>query len=119
MAGAFHGSGEGDEVINVGVSGPGVVHAVLSSMPESASWTEIAEAIKATAFKITRAGELMAREAAKRLGYQKGILDLSLAPTPARGDSVADILEDIGVGRSNGAAHGNRAKINQHSEIAS
>ena len=102
MAGAFHGSGEGDEVINVGVSGPGVVHAVLSSMPESASWTEIAEAIKATAFKITRAGELMAREAAKRLGYQKGILDLSLAPTPARGDSVADILEDIGVGTCGG-----------------
>ncbi len=102
MAGAMHGSGEADEVINVGVSGPGVVHAVLADMPEDASMTEIAEAIKATTFKITRAGELVAREAAARLGYQKGILDLSLAPTPARGDSVADILETIGVGQVGG-----------------
>ncbi|MGI6535547.1 MAG: PFL family protein [Eggerthellaceae bacterium] len=102
MAGAFHGSGEGDEIINVGVSGPGVVHAVLKSMPKDASWAQIAEAIKATAFKITRAGELMAREASKRLGYPRGILDLSLAPTPAVGDSVADILEDIGVGTCGG-----------------
>ncbi len=99
MAGAMHGSGEADEVINVGVSGPGVVHAVLDSMPKDASIMEIAEAIKATTFKITRAGELIAREAAKRMGYQKGILDLSLAPTPARGDSVADIIESIGVGQ--------------------
>jgi uncharacterized protein (UPF0210 family) len=86
----------------VGVSGPGVVHAVLKSMPKDASWAQIAEAIKATAFKITRAGELMAREASKRLGYPRGILDLSLAPTPAVGDSVADILEDIGVGTCGG-----------------
>ena len=102
MAGAFHGSGEGDEVINVGVSGPGVVRAVLAELPKDADLTTVAEAIKATAFKITRAGELMAREASKRLGYQKGILDLSLAPTPARGDSVADILELIGVGQCGG-----------------
>ena len=102
MAGAFHGSGEGDEVINVGVSGPGVVRAALASLPEDADMTAVAETIKKTAFKITRAGELMAREAARRLGYQKGILDLSLAPTPARGDSVADILEAIGVGQYGG-----------------
>lgn len=98
MAGAFHGSGEADEVINVGVSGPGVVRAVLADMPKDADITSVAEAIKATAFKITRAGELMAREAAARLGYEKGILDLSLAPTPAEHDSVAEILEAIGVG---------------------
>ena len=102
MAGAFHGSGEADEVINVGVSGPGVVRAVLADMPADADLTSIAEAIKATAFKITRAGELMAREAASRLGYQKGILDLSLAPTPAPGDSVAEIIEAIGVGQCGG-----------------
>ena len=102
MAGAFHGSGEGDEVINVGVSGPGVVRAALASLPEDADMTAVAETIKKTAFKITRAGELMAREAARRLGYQKGILDLSLAPTPARGDSVADILEAIVVGQCGG-----------------
>ena len=102
MAGAFHGSGEADEVINVGVSGPGVVRAVLADLPKDADLTTVAEAIKATAFKITRAGELMAREAARRLGYQKGILDLSLAPTPAAGDSVAEILEAIGVGTCGG-----------------
>lgn len=102
MAGAFHGSGEADEVINVGVSGPGVVRAVLADMPKDADITEIAEAIKATAFKITRAGELMAREASRRLGYTKGILDLSLAPTPAEHDSVAEIIEAIGVGQCGG-----------------
>ena len=102
MAGAFHGSGEAAETINVGVSGPGVVRAVLADLPEDADMTTVAEAIKATAFKITRAGELMAREAAKRLWYEKGILDLSLAPTPARGDSVAEILEAIGVGTCGG-----------------
>lgn len=102
MAGAMHGSGEAGEVINVGVSGPGVVNAVLEDLPKDASMTEVAEAIKATTFKITRAGELIAREAAKRLGYEKGILDLSLAPTPARGDSVAQILETIGVGQVGG-----------------
>ena len=102
MAGAFHGSGEADKVVNVGVSGPGVVRNVLSHLPQDADMTTVAEAIKATAFKITRAGELMAREAAKRLGVAKGILDLSLAPTPAEGDSVAQILEAIGVGTCGG-----------------
>lgn len=102
MAGAFHGSGEADEVINVGVSGPGVVRAVLADLPKDTDLTAVSEAIKATAFKITRAGELMAREASKRLGYAQGILDLSLAPTPARGDSVANILEEIGVGTCGG-----------------
>lgn len=102
MAGAFHGSGEADEVINVGVSGPGVVRAVLADLPKDADITTVAEAIKATAFKITRAGELMAREASKRLGYAKGILDLSLAPTPAEGDSVAEIIEAIGIGECGG-----------------
>lgn len=102
MAGAFHGSGEADEVINVGVSGPGVVRAVLADLPKDADVNSVAEAIKATAFKITRAGELMAREASKRLGYSKGILDLSLAPTPAEGDSVAEIIEAIGVGQCGG-----------------
>ncbi len=102
MAGAFHGSGEADAVVNVGVSGPGVVNAVLRGMPKDADLTSIAEAIKATAFKITRAGELMSREASKRLGVQKGILDLSLAPTPAEGDSVAEILEAIGIGTCGG-----------------
>ena len=102
MAGAFHGSGEADEVVNVGVSGPGVVRAVLAGMPDDADLTTIAEQIKATAFKITRAGELMAREASARLGVAKGILDLSLAPTPAEGDSVAEILEAIGVGTCGG-----------------
>ena len=102
MAGAFHGSGEADAVVNVGVSGPGVVRAVLASMPKDADLTSVAEAIKATAFKITRAGELMAREASSRLGVQQGILDLSLAPTPAEGDSVAEILEAIGVGQCGG-----------------
>lgn len=102
MAGAFHGSGEADEVVNVGVSGPGVVRAVLAKMPKDADIETIAEAIKSTAFKITRAGELMSREASKRLGVAKGILDLSLAPTPAEGDSVAEILEAIGVGMCGG-----------------
>jgi uncharacterized protein (UPF0210 family) len=98
MAGAFHGSGEADAVINVGVSGPGVVRAVLADLPAGADITQVAEAIKTTTFKITRAGELIAREASRRLGVRMGILDLSLAPTPAEGDSVAQILEAIGVG---------------------
>lgn len=102
MAGAVHGSGEPDEVINVGISGPGVVRAIVSALPEDADLTAVAEAIKGTAFKITRAGELVAREAAKRLGVQMGIVDLSLAPTPAEGDSVAEIIEAMGVGRCGG-----------------
>lgn len=102
MAGAIHGSGESDTVVNVGVSGPGVVHAALENLPQDASLTTVAEEIKRTAFRITRAGELMGREASRRLGVQMGIIDLSLAPTPARGDSVADILETIGVGTCGG-----------------
>lgn len=102
MAGAVHGAGEGDAVINVGISGPGVVRAVVASMPDDADLTQVAEAIKTTAFKITRAGELIAREAARRLGVAMGIVDLSLAPTPAEGDSVAQIIEAIGVERCGG-----------------
>ena len=96
MAGAFHGVGEADCVINVGVSGPGVVKHALEQIPD-ADLTEAAEMIKRTAFKITRAGQLIAREAAKRLNAEFGIVDLSLAPTPARGDSVAQILEELGL----------------------
>ena len=102
MAGATHGSGEADAVINVGVSGPGVMAAALEELPETASMMDVAERIKQTAFNITRAGELMSREAARRLGKEKGIVDLSLAPTPAIGDSVARILEIIGVGQCGG-----------------
>ena len=102
MAGAVHGSGEPDEVINVGISGPGAVRAVVESLSPDADLTAVAEAIKATAFKITRMGELVAREAARRLGVTFGIVDLSLAPTPAEGDSVAAILEAIGVERCGG-----------------
>ena len=102
MAGAVHGGGEADAVINVGVSGPGVMAAALEKLPDTASMMEVAEKIKQTAFKITRAGELMSREASRRLGVEKGIVDLSLAPTPAVGDSVARILEIIGVGTCGG-----------------
>ena len=102
MAGAVHGTGEADAVINVGVSGPGVMAAALEELPETADMMQVAERIKQTAFKITRAGELMSRQAAARLGVEKGIVDLSLAPTPAVGDSVARILEIIGVGTCGG-----------------
>ncbi len=102
MAGAVHGSGEPDAVVNVGISGPGVVRAIVAALPEDADLTTVAEAIKATAFKITRAGELVAREAARRLDVAMGIVDLSLAPTPAEGDSVAGIIEAMGVGRCGG-----------------
>ncbi|HIR40186.1 MAG TPA: PFL family protein [Candidatus Coproplasma stercoripullorum] len=98
MAGAFHGVGESGTVVNVGVSGPGVVQHAIEAIPH-ADLTELAEMIKRTAFKITRAGQLVAREAAKRLGAEFGIVDLSLAPTPARGDSVAQILEEMGLKR--------------------
>ncbi len=96
MAGAFHGVGEPDCVINVGVSGPGVVRSAVSKMPD-ASINEIADVIKKTAFKITRMGQLVGNEASKALGVPFGIVDLSLAPTPAVGDSVAHILEEIGL----------------------
>ncbi len=96
MAGAFHGVTEGDTVINVGVSGPGVVKTALESV-RGESFEVLCETIKRTAFKVTRVGQLVAQEASRRLGVPFGILDLSLAPTPAIGDSVADILHEIGV----------------------
>ncbi len=108
MAGAFHGLSEGETVINVGVSGPGVVHHALQNM-KGASVDEIAETIKKTAFKITRAGQLIAKEASKRLSAQFGIVDLSLAPTPVMGDSVAHILEEIGLDSVGG--HGTTAAL--------
>lgn len=97
MAGAFHGPGEPDSVINVGVSGPGVVRAALAKVPKDAPLDEIADTIKKTAFKITRMGQLVGMEASQQLGVPFGIIDLSLAPTPAVGDSVAHILEEIGL----------------------
>ena len=102
MAGAFHGVSEADAIINVGVSGPGVVKYALEQMDASspaglASFETLGETIKKTAFKITRVGQLVAQEAAARLGVPFGIIDLSLAPTPAIGDSVADILHCMGV----------------------
>ena len=96
MAGAFHGPGEPECVINVGVSGPGVVRAALAKCPDG-DLTEIADVIKKTAFKITRMGQLVGSEASRRLGVPFGIVDLSLAPTPAVGDSVAHILEEMGL----------------------
>ncbi|HIS22617.1 MAG TPA: PFL family protein [Candidatus Cryptobacteroides intestinipullorum] len=96
MAGAFHGVTETDAIINVGVSGPGVVKYALESV-RGASFEILCETIKKTAFKITRVGQLVAQEASRRLGIPFGIIDLSLAPTPAIGDSVADILHEIGV----------------------
>lgn len=96
MAGAFHGPGEAECVVNVGVSGPGVVYHALQSV-KGQSFDVVAETIKKTAFRITRMGQLVAQEASKRLGVQFGIVDLSLAPTPAKGDSVARILEEMGL----------------------
>ncbi len=96
MAGAFHGVGEGDCVVNVGVSGPGVVQHALKGIP-NASITELAEVVKKTAFKITRVGNLVLDEASKRLNAERGIVDLSLAPTPVIGDSVGHILEEMGL----------------------
>lgn len=109
MAGAFHGVSEADAIINIGVSGPGVVKYALEQMDKAAMSEEedglanfetLCETIKKTAFKITRVGQLVAQEASKRLGVPFGIIDLSLAPTPAIGDSVADILQCIGVERA-------------------
>jgi uncharacterized protein (UPF0210 family) len=96
MAGAFHGVTEGDVVLNVGVSGPGVVKKALESC-HGQNFEELCETVKKTAFKVTRVGQLVAREASKRLGEPFGIIDLSLAPTPAIGDSVADILCEMGL----------------------
>ncbi|MBR1710101.1 MAG: PFL family protein [Clostridia bacterium] len=97
MAGAFHGPGEGESCINVGISGPGVVKRALEKEAQGAPFDVVAETIKRTAFKITRVGQLIAREASTRLGVPFGIVDLSLAPTPAMGDSVAHILEEMGL----------------------
>ena len=96
MAGAFHGVGEGERAINVGVSGPGVVYEALRECGD-APFDTVAETVKRTAFKVTRVGQLVAQEASKRLGVPFGIVDLSLAPTPAVGDSVARILEAMGL----------------------
>ena len=96
MAGAFHGVSEAETVVSVGVSGPGVVKHALEDK-KGADFTEIAETVKRTAFKITRVGQLVAREASRRLGGPFGIIDLSLAPTPAVGDSVANVLEEMGL----------------------
>lgn len=109
MAGAFHGVGEPDCIINVGVSGPGVVRAAIAKAPDDANITEIADVIKKIAFKITRMGQLVGTEASKRLGVPFGIVDLSLAPTPAVGDSVAHILEEIGL--ENCGTHGTTATL--------
>lgn len=108
MAGAFHGTGEADRVINVGVSGPGVVKTALESIPNG-DLSEVGEVIKRTAFKITRVGQLVARKAAEMLDANFGIVDLSLAPTPAVGDSVARILEEIGLEQV--GAHGTTAAL--------
>ena len=108
MAGAFHGTGEPETVINVGVSGPGVVaHALKQCKGES--FDVVAETIKKTAFKITRMGELVAQEASRRLGVPFGVVDLSLAPTPAIGDSVAEILEIMGLEKC--GTHGTTAAL--------
>lgn len=96
MAGAFHGVTEADKIINVGVSGPGVVKSALESV-RGENFEVLCETIKKTAFKITRVGQLVAQEASRRLGVPFGIIDLSLAPTPAVGDSVGEILEEIGL----------------------
>ena len=99
MAGAFHGVTEADAIINVGVSGPGVVKTALEKV-RGENFEVLCETIKKTAFKVTRVGQLVAKEASKKLGVPFGIIDLSLAPTPAIGDSVADILCEIGLERA-------------------
>lgn len=108
MAGAFHGVGEADVVINVGVSGPGVVKRALEKV-RGASFDVVAETVKKTAFKITRIGQLVGQMASERLGVKFGIVDLSLAPTPAVGDSVARVLEEMGLERV--GTHGTTAAL--------
>lgn len=109
MAGAFHGIGEPDAVINVGVSGPGVVNHAVRHAPRDLPLHELAETIKKLSFKLSRAGELVGREAARRLGIPFGIIDLSLAPTPVPGDSVAEIIEAMGFERA--GTHGTTAAL--------
>ena len=99
MAGAFHGASLGDEAVHVGISGPGVIRQVLEDCPRDLPLEEVAEKIKKASFKMTRVGELFLNECSKILGYTKGIIDISLAPTPEPGDSVANILEEIGIDR--------------------
>ena len=108
MAGAFHGVGEAETIINVGVSGPGVVHHALQAV-KGQPFDVVAETIKKTAFRVTRMGQLVAREASQRLDVPFGIVDLSLAPTPAIGDSVARILEELGLERC--GTHGTTAAL--------
>lgn len=109
MAGAFHGIGEAETIINVGVSGPGVVNHALRHAPRNQPLHELAETIKKLSFKLSRAGELIGREAARRLGIPFGIIDLSLAPTPVPGDSVAEIIEAMGFERA--GTHGTTAAL--------
>ncbi len=109
MAGAFHGIGEPEAVINIGVSGPGVVHYALRHASQDLPLQELAEIIKKLSFKLSRAGELVGREAARRLGLPFGIIDLSLAPTPVVGDSVANIIEAMGFERA--GTHGTTAAL--------
>ena len=109
MAGAFHGVGEPEAVINVGVSGPGVVHNAVRQASKDLPLQELAETIKKLSFKLARAGELIGREAARRLGIPFGIIDLSLAPTPVPGDSVANIIEAMGFERA--GTHGTTAAL--------
>lgn len=109
MAGAFHGVGEAEAVINVGVSGPGVVNYALARAGKDLPLHELAEIIKKISFKLSRAGELVGREAARRLGIPFGIIDLSLAPTPVPGDSVANIIEAMGFERA--GTHGTTAAL--------
>ncbi|MCT6893477.1 MAG: PFL family protein [Bombilactobacillus mellifer] len=109
MAGAFHGISEGENFINIGISGPGVVKSAIKRLPETASIDQLCQTIKKTAFKITRLGQFIGSEAAKRLGYPFGIVDLSLAPTPARGDSVAEVLEAMGLEKV--GTHGTTAAL--------
>jgi uncharacterized protein (UPF0210 family) len=109
MAGAFHGVGEAEAVINVGVSGPGVVHHAVRQADRDLPLQDLAETIKKLSFKLARAGELVGREAARRLGLPFGIIDLSLAPTPVPGDSVANIIEAMGFERA--GTHGTTAAL--------
>lgn len=109
MAGAFHGYGEPECALNIGVSGPGVVRAAIENMPKSANFGEVANKIKQTAFKITSTGELVGRRMAQKMGIPFGIIDLSLAPTPAQGDSVAGIFQAMGL--EHAGAHGTTAAL--------
>ena len=109
MAGAFHGVSEAGAVINVGVSGPGVVHHAVRNADKNLPLQDLAETIKKLSFKLARAGELVGREAARRLGFPFGIIDLSLAPTPVPGDSVANIIESMGFERA--GTHGTTAAL--------